>query len=245
MRFKEYLEKRQEKLLIPVLVSLMVILINPILGFVMLFAIGVLMVLAYFIVGRNLEYKKPEKKGIEDEIYVYKWYYNRAFTFRVIQVSLLVVITALSFTSEDFISTLFLYVLIALFGAILIYLSPRTITIERLQETRVNDVFWWNRHDKEVSRSTVHNKVLFLSYIVGTGFFFSLLRLTLIIVEPYRLVAVCSGIILCFSILIEIFFQITYGFEDVPKEALEYYKEEMPDVKDVIDTKNLLELEIM
>lgn len=229
MKFREYLEIKYERTLVPILVCLIALLFRPIWGLALLSMVAVVFVVAYFVEGRNLEYKRSGKEKKESGPYVYKWYYNRARVLRVIQVPLFCLVVFMGIIAGEFFSVLFYLSLMALFGVFLIYLSPRTITIEKIQETKVTDVFWWNRHNKEISKSTTHDKVLFLSYIIGMGILISFLGLALVVIETYRLIVMWSAMILSLSIVIELVFQMTYGFEDFePKSIGEHLNKTEP-----------------
>lgn len=214
MKFIEYLKSRDKWVTFPILVSLIALLIDIIMGLLVISAVVLTIVMVYFVVGRGLEYEKPEKKKTEDDIYIFKDYYNRVMTLRSIQGSLLFFIVLMGIIAGDFFPTLLFLSIMVISGAIVVYLNDKTITIEKIGETKVDGVFWWNRHNREVCRSNIHNKVLFLAYIIGIVFLFSMVGLAFAVIETYRLIVMFVSMILCLSIVVELFFSITFGFED-------------------------------
>lgn len=213
--FKQYLGRRFDRLVLPVLISLVVMILEPLAGIIMLFVIVLAIIVLYFPFRKEIDTVEPKK---EEEIYVYKEYYNRAMVLRTIQALFLTAIIAMTFTSEDFILVIAILIAMIILGAIFMYLSPKTITVETFSSKDIKDVFWLNRHTLEICKSELHNKVLFLTYWVFIGFFGLFMSLTFLVDDQYRLLAHFVFLLFALSLLMELIFTPTYGFEDyIPK----------------------------
>ena len=215
--FRQYIGKRFDRMFLPVIISLLIALFDAVLGIVMLSVIIFLITMSYFPFRRDLPIVEPKK---EENIYVYKWYYNRANIIRVTQALFLTAILAMTFTADDFLPVIVCLLVMVLQGAVFMYLSPKTMTEKTFSKKDVKDVFWLNRHTLEIQKSQVRSGVLFLSYLIGVSILGSVIALTFLAGDQYRVLSLFVCMLFMTTIVIELVFALTYGFEDFPVESL-------------------------
>ena len=249
--FRQYIGKRFDKFVFPVIVSLIIAFFDAIFGVLLFLAVIFLIATTYFLFRRDLPIVEPKK---EENVYIHKWYYNRANILRVIQGLSFIIIVALSFTSDNFLPVIVCLLVMVLQGAVFMYLSPKTMTVETFSKKDVKDVFWLNRHTLEIQKSQIHNGVMFLNYLIGVSILGSVMALALMAEYPYRLYSLLICLLFMTTFVIEIVFALTYGFEDFPTESLgeiiektepqrydlEHFKEIIPKVEDVVDPKDMI-----
>jgi hypothetical protein len=211
--FRQYLGKKFDIIIAPILVSVFIMIFDVVIGLVVLSFVVIMFIICYFIFGKNLEIEKKEKK---EEILIFKYYYNRekvVLGLSVFFAGIIIILALTGFCFPCFTGS----VIMLITGVVLAkVISPKTVVVEIIKSKDIVDCFWFNRYIRSLEKA---GKVKFKYGLLGmlslVIIFFSLFSLSLLAGEVYRGYSMSVLLFMILIIVTESVFSFTFGCEEI------------------------------